>query len=871
MAAELDDLRARVAHGRNLTRTLDHDEAVVVMRQVIEDLADPRDRDRAELQVIAQCTLAASLVELEGDVSHSLTMLAAARELVNEHDLGHLDLQVRQVTGYCLMRSGDMVGALEVWALDSDNFARGDPQDQCNLLLNRGVAHMSVGSLDQAWRDLAAAEELASAVGLVTVGFKARHNRGYLAHLNGDLPTALRLIGSGSDMPDPEGLVTRLAADPVVLVDRARALVEAGLFEEADGLFARAVHELSRASRLLDAGEAHLDRARLALLYGDLARTVDESLAAQQCFRRQDNPWWLLRARLVALAAEVERHQRAAATGTADDAALGELAGALRRVGERANQHGDVSAATMARLMAAEVALLDDRTVEAATLLTDAQPGPGEGLSTWMRWCRARGEVAQRNDPGKVAGIVADGLGRLADAQARLGSLDLRTAMAIHGHELGAIGIEAALSDGEPIGIHEAVERAKATTTRLPSVVAEQSDAHRHLMGRLRRASWTLDHLDARARPERAVRLRAEVAELVARLRERGWRRDGGGNTSTIASLTEVTTALAGHDAGAVSYFRRGSMLFAVCLTDGDLQVVELGDVAVVDQLAATVRSDLEALAVAGLPGPLRTVMWRSLERGLDDLDSLLLAPLQVGALPLVIAPRGGLSVLPWTLLPSRRGAATTVTPCLTVWQRRVAAPRPAPGAVVAVAGPDLTRADAEVAAIGRMWPSATTHLGADATVATTRRALSNAGVVHVASHGRHHSSSPLFSSLALHDGPMFAHELQASRGASLAVLSACQLGSATVRPGDEPLGFTAALLQAGVDTVVASVTLVGDEVAHDVMTPLHRLLADGLGPATALGEVVAAAWERGQAAPFTCTGTGFAPVAVSQDQTRSG
>src|SRR5690242_20796335 len=54
-------------------------------------------------------------------------------------------------------------------------------------------------------------------------------------------------------------------------------------------------------------------------------------------------------------------------------------------------------------------------------------------------------------------------------------------------------------------------------------------------------------------------------------------------------------------------------------------------------------------------------------------------------------------------------------------------------------------------------------------------------------------------------------------------VLSSCDVGRTVVRPGEEILGFTAALLYTGTATVTASVTRVGDEAAVGTMTAYHR------------------------------------------------
>jgi len=66
-------------------------------------------------------------------------------------------------------------------------------------------------------------------------------------------------------------------------------------------------------------------------------------------------------------------------------------------------------------------------------------------------------------------------------------------------------------------------------------------------------------------------------------------------------------------------------------------------------------------------------------------------------------------------------------------------------------------------------------------------------------------------------------------------VLSACDLGLADVRPGDETVGMVSALLAMGSATVIASVGRAADESMVGLMAGLHRALADGRLPATAL------------------------------------
>jgi CHAT domain-containing protein len=143
--------------------------------------------------------------------------------------------------------------------------------------------------------------------------------------------------------------------------------------------------------------------------------------------------------------------------------------------------------------------------------------------------------------------------------------------------------------------------------------------------------------------------------------------------------------------------------------------------------------------------------------------------------------------------------------------------------------------------------------------VAAVMRALDGATVAHLACHGRFRSDSPLFSSLELADGPLDAYELQnLRRPPQLIVLSACDLATSDTRPGDELLGFAAALIGMGTRTIIASVMPVPDSGAKRLMISLHHHLTAGDPPSVALAKAQQRRGSRGYGqAGFVCLGTG--------------
>ncbi len=210
-------------------------------------------------------------------------------------------------------------------------------------------------------------------------------------------------------------------------------------------------------------------------------------------------------------------------------------------------------------------------------------------------------------------------------------------------------------------------------------------------------------------------------------------------------------------------------------------------------------------------------------------------------------------------MLPALAGRPVTVAPSASWWFATRG--DPVTGPVAFAAGPGLGRAAEEVRRAAAGWPHATVRSGPAVTADQILRDAGRASVLHLAAHGRHEPQQPLFSSLELADGPLFGYDLpRAAAIPAHVVLSACDLGLAVVRPGDESLGMTAAFLQAGATSVIASVARVSDDMACEVMPDYHRRLSGGLAPAEALAASLAgtAGNSPDLPAPFVTFGSGW-------------
>lgn len=104
---------------------------------------------------------------------------------------------------------------------------------------------------------------------------------------------------------------------------------------------------------------------------------------------------------------------------------------------------------------------------------------------------------------------------------------------------------------------------------------------------------------------------------------------------------------------------------------------------------------------------------------------------------------------------------------------------------VAVASAPGLALSSAECATVAGCWAGAQQTPSEPSAV---EESLAAYDAVHLAARGQHREDSPLFFSLRLHGGSLFAHDLEhIPIRASLVVLSACGAGRG-LRPIDEAL-----------------------------------------------------------------------------------
>jgi tetratricopeptide (TPR) repeat protein len=726
------------------------------------------------------------------------------------------------------------------------------PLDLVKVLNNRSLVHVEAGHVRLARADLHRCGQVAERHGLTLNAALSRVNLGCMDVVAGDLPSALRAFAAARQ--DFELLAPgRLAA---VAVERARALVAAGLFADADRELAYAA-EQAAAQRLSHTyADAVQVRAEAALLAG---RAQDAARWAQQArtrFLGRDNT------RRAALASLLEL--RAGLMGGSERPAT--IASQAQALAGRLSRLDLAEDARVASLVAARALTSADQPASAARAVARfGPPGRVDRLDTRLLWRLARADLAAAGGrPAEASRQLLAGMAALHRHRTRFGCLDLQTGAAVHGQDLARAGLAAALARRSPGAVYRWSERARAQALLLPPVRPPEDPAAAAALEELRQARHTLRARELAGQPTHGLHSRVEALQRT--VREQSWATPGrrAAPAPTLTSMRAVQENLAG--AALVIYLRDRPGLWALVVAGDSARLRPVGEYAAAEEAVRRLRADLDVQAGRALPGQLAAAVGTATRQDAGAVAAAVLTPLlaDVGDRDLVVVPTGILTTVPWAALPGCAGRPVTVAPSATAWnaarqQLRTARQRdsgwPGPqAATLLVAGPGIARGGAEIRAVAALRPRASVLTGADATPAATLAALDSAAIAHIAAHGQHQAENALFSTLDLAGGPLLGYDLQRlARAPLMTVLSACDLGLTDVRPGDETFGVVTALQNAGSATVVASVARVADDTAMAAMVGFHQAITAGAAPAAAL----AAALDGEATASFVCFGAG--------------
>ena len=250
-------------------------------------------------------------------------------------------------------------------------------------------------------------------------------------------------------------------------------------------------------------------------------------------------------------------------------------------------------------------------------------------------------------------------------------------------------------------------------------------------------------------------------------------------------------------------------------------------------QLIAQWRFMVERQAYA--TGPLVTGDLADEQTLLSRTGSWLLDPLELDSRSnrLLVIPEGTLSNLPWHALEHAGRAlaeqySLLMIPSLQHYvhaeRQRISSKRVE---VFLGQSEDLTEARRDFLSFARCdQKQVTVHERA------TRQSWPSSGearVWHFVGHANLRSDNPFYSSLLLHDGPLFAADFRLRQArVGLVTLAACRTAQQTMLPGEESSGLVRSLLEMGARNVLASHWAVADRATADWMETFYEHYFNG-------------------------------------------
>ncbi|WP_369370994.1 CHAT domain-containing protein [Promicromonospora sp. Populi] len=780
--------------------------------------------------------LAQADLAISGDLSaafEALDQALGAAQLLDGAERRRIEAVTAGQRGLFLLRvAGEPAEALRLFDQVLAVSDAGAPRDLAMAYLNRAVALSDLGDVEGALADDLAAVRHAEAAGAPVLVAFARHNAGYYLSMLGDAPAGLAEMAAARRLAPEQD-------DGIPLLGRAEVLYGVGLVDEAEALLDEAIPQLLKAGRRIDRAIAEYVRARCLLALLRFEEAAGFAARARTHFIAVGYEQWAVLARVLELEAALAPARRSARALSSS---------AIRRRASQAlaaAKEGDAAGPVLgqhpghaARLVAAQWLMLQGDLGAARNALAELPRGlTSAPLTMRIQHYTARAELAfAAGDRDKGLRAVRSGLGLLADHRSRFGSVESVTAAATHGVDLTRIDVEAAARTGRSAALFDALERGRATFAGTGRVTPPNDPEAAALLTEARGLLAKARELGAAEAKERE-RLTRRAHRIQNEVRERSWQHAGNaGAVQRSVTARELRRVLAERhdDTNVVANFSViDGALRCVRIDAHGVTTIDFGPAEEVTERVRRLSADFAMAANDLIPVPLRAAANTSLERNLKVLDGILLAPLRAHGDLYVVAREPLLSV-PWSALPSRSGLRTAVNSYVA--RGRTHARPSGKRRLLAAAGPGVDHGTDEAHAVGRQWAGATVLTGDHAVTEHVRKALATHDVVHLATHGQHDADNPLFASIDLADGPLFAHELDGTPlPGSVVILSSCEVGGSTQVLGGEVLGLTSVLLRLGARAVIASVAKLSDELAARVMPRLHAHLRDTDDPEAAL------------------------------------
>src|SRR5215216_662297 len=391
--------------------------------------------------------------------------------------------------------------------------------------------------------------------------------------------------------------------------------------------------------------------------------------------------------------------------------------------------------------------------------------------------------------------------------------------------------IRSSLVDRERQVLHEltAMDTAELTTYG-PWVTSQEEASHFVRLQRREEHLQELENLWAQM-----SQADYEAADYVALRR---------GTPATWANFARLATDL-GSDIALVSFFtlENHALLFIVRAGWEEPAIVEaeISDSTWIDTMQRLFR---EIHTSRG--STRRGETWhRSLKRLLENAK-----PHLGGVTHVVFAPYSEGHLIPWSVIAERAGwrnpdqeSIPFVTlPALGLLPRLRHRPSRSDGPALVAGNPlgDLEYAEAEAREVAAVLGTSAL-LGPQATKEKVQTHISEAAVVHLATHAYFEPNSPLDSGVVFANGDVLtAREVMDERlRADLLILSACETGMAQALGGDELAGLGQAFLQGGARSVIVSLWSVNDSATAALMKVFYEARHAGVDNAEALSQAM--------------------------------
>ncbi len=812
-------------------------------------LGELPDAERALLDAVDHAARAGSAL-LEGEARMSLGVVLAfvgrpdeamasfdrAESLLDGVEAARVVFQRSSI----LYRQGEYADALELMDRALPHFeAAGDVRHAAHTRSNRGVVLGYAGRLEEARSDLRRADELYRSIGLQSAAAVATHNLGWVAGRLGELALALQLYDQAA-----EELTLLGRPHPELAIDRCEVLIAAGCPEEAAPIASGAAVLLREGGNTLEGAEALLMSAAALLWCEEPAAAEHAAVGAMQLFSDNGRPLWATAAEALAFDARWKEGR----VGAEDVAAIESIGGLL----ESGGQH---LASREALLLAGRIALAHEDLDTGTRLLSrvsDARlSGPIDTrIQAWLSLALLR--RASGDSQGASRAALA-GANALVEAQGALGALDLRSTMASHGDGIFAIGTELAMQSGRARRVFDWAERSRAGSLRFPPVLPPDDPQSAEELTQLRLASIKVRELESSGQPSATAKAELKRREDAVVSRNRQAARSGGVEDAiALRSAGEIRAALS--ERVLLEFFVHENVRYVLRLDQSRCRLISLGDPDEHTEAVERLERRLRRLAVRG--GRSSDSLEAAVETAIAELaDSIFLS-----ASPdddVVVVPSPDLASVPWSLLAEHSDARVTVSPSASLWAEtsgREAVSRESPRVLV-VRAPGVDADGRELELVSAAHGRVSVLDAGTATTSDVVEALSGVDIAHVIAHGSASRQNPLFASLEMADGPLYAYDLQRVRHPpKLMVLSSCNAGVSMRMSRSESLGMASVLLAGGTRNVVATTSLLPDTIdTAESMGRFHSFIAAGESVRSAL----ASSSPDSRAVSLECFGAG--------------